>query len=133
MQSTDPFQRTEDEYFRLKGQLAAGRITPEQFQAALNSLMVQDAHSRWWMIGADTGKWYVSDGRNWIEAQPPTADSDTAPTLWAIPTPARKSSPAALIACGGCVLAILLGVAAIVFALSQGFVRISLTGTAVTG
>ena len=60
--SADQFRRAEDEYFRLKGQLAAGRITPEQFEAALKNLMLQDAQGRWWMLGPDTGKWHVHDG-----------------------------------------------------------------------
>ena len=70
--SADQFRRAEDEYFRLKGQFAAGRITPEQFEAAIKNLMVQDAQGRYWMLGPDTGKWYVHDGTTWVEAQPPT-------------------------------------------------------------
>ncbi len=58
----DQFKRVEDEYFRLKGLLAAGRITPEQFEVALKELPFQDAEGRYWMIGADSGNgstfWY---------------------------------------------------------------------------
>ncbi|MBI4671921.1 MAG: hypothetical protein HY741_09690 [Chloroflexi bacterium] len=64
------FQRAEDEYFELKGQMATGRITHEQFEAQLRELMVQDAQGRYWMLGADTGKWYVHDGTQWIEREP---------------------------------------------------------------
>ena len=73
MPTNNPFQKAEDEYFRLKGQLTAGRITREQFDAAIKELMVQDAQGRWWMLGADSGKWYVHDGTTWVEAQPPIA------------------------------------------------------------
>lgn len=65
-----PFQRAEDEYFKLKGQMATGRITHDQFEARLRELMVQDPQGRYWMLGADTGNWYVHDGANWIEGQP---------------------------------------------------------------
>lgn len=64
------FQRAEDEYFRLKGQLAMNRLTREQFENALRELMVTDAEGRYWILGADTGKWYVHEGDNWVERQP---------------------------------------------------------------
>ncbi len=70
MSSSDPFKRTEDQYFVLRGQLAAGRITREQFDAALKGLMLQDAQGRYWMLGADTGKWFMHDGQAWVEANP---------------------------------------------------------------
>ncbi len=55
--SVNRFQQAEDRYFLLKGQRATGRITREQFNAALKELMIQDAQGRWWMIGVDSGKW----------------------------------------------------------------------------
>ncbi|MDE3092139.1 MAG: hypothetical protein KGJ80_22420, partial [Chloroflexota bacterium] len=67
MSSADPFKRAEDAYFRLKGQLATRRITREQFNATLKQLMVRDAQGRWWMLGAESGKWSVYDGKFWIE------------------------------------------------------------------
>jgi hypothetical protein len=45
--SYDQFRRAEDEFFLLKGQLISGRITQEQFDAALKEMMVQDAQGRW--------------------------------------------------------------------------------------
>jgi uncharacterized RDD family membrane protein YckC len=68
----EQFQRVEDEYFRLKGQLSAGRIDQQQFDQALQDLMVQH-EGRWWLMGAQTGKWYCHDGANWVEADPPLA------------------------------------------------------------
>lgn len=64
------YKRAEDEYFKLKGQLSTGRITQEQFEAKLHDLMVQDGQGRYWMLGADTAKWYRHDGETWTEAQP---------------------------------------------------------------
>ena len=68
--SNEQFQKAEDEYFRLKGQLAAGRITQSQFETALKDLIVQDAQGRYWMLGVDSAHWYVHDGKKWVEAQP---------------------------------------------------------------
>jgi uncharacterized membrane protein len=68
--SAETYKRAEDEYFRLKGRLSAGRLTEEQFQAAVKELMVQDAQGRYWMLGVDTGKWYFHNGQTWVEGQP---------------------------------------------------------------
>ncbi len=68
--SADAFKKVEDEYFRLKGMESAGRMSHEQFEAALKDLMTQDAQGRYWMIGVDTGKWYMYDGQTWVEAMP---------------------------------------------------------------
>ena len=65
------FQEVEDEYFRLKGQLQSGRITREQYEAALKDLMIQDAHGRRWILGVNDAKWYMNDGSLWVEATPP--------------------------------------------------------------
>ena len=72
MATNDPFKSAEDEYFRLRGQLAAGRITGEQFEAALKNLTVEDAEGRHWAIGTDSGKWKFYDGAQWVEADPVT-------------------------------------------------------------
>jgi hypothetical protein len=47
------FPQVEDEYFKLKGKLATGRITQAEFDAALKALMIQDAQGRYWTLGAD--------------------------------------------------------------------------------
>jgi len=64
------YKKAEDEYFKLKGQMSTGRLTREDFDAQLRGLMVQDGQGRYWMLGADTGKWYLHDGQTWTEAQP---------------------------------------------------------------
>jgi tetratricopeptide (TPR) repeat protein len=69
----DQFESAEREFLKLKGQLAAGRITQAQFDAALKDLMFQDAQGRYWMIGAESGDWYVHDGKQWVAAQPSRA------------------------------------------------------------
>lgn len=64
------FHHIEEEYFKLRGQFAVGRITESEFDDALHDLTVQDAHGRYWMIGANTGRWYFFDGTKWIEGDP---------------------------------------------------------------
>jgi hypothetical protein len=73
------FQQVENEYFRLKGQLATGRITRAQFEAALHALLFTDAQGRYWMLGADSGRWFVHDGNQWLEQNPPTGASAAPP------------------------------------------------------
>lgn len=122
----DAFRKSEEEYFRLRGQFATGRMTREQFEAALNELMVQDAQGRYWMLGVDSGKWYVHQGNNWVEANPfgtiPTAPMSapprdlperrtgaSPPSPPSSPAPRSPSSPTTTpqkggIGCGGCLV-----------------------------
>ena len=65
--NSDVFKQAEDQYFALKGRLAAGRITHEQFEAALKDLMIRDPQGRYWMLGVDSGKWFVHNGQTWVE------------------------------------------------------------------
>jgi len=67
------FDELESKYYELKGKQAAGLISDEEFQAELEKLSLQDEQGRWWMIGAKTGKWYVSQEGEWVEAEPPRA------------------------------------------------------------
>jgi hypothetical protein len=68
----DPrFDEAEAEYRRLRDQLDHGAIGPQDLDAALNRI-VFDLGGRYWMIGANSGRWYVSEGDRWVEADPPT-------------------------------------------------------------
>ena len=40
----DRFKQAEDEFFRLKGQLATGRITPQEFTTALETAAREGIH-----------------------------------------------------------------------------------------
>jgi len=70
MQSDNPFKKSEDEYFVLRGKRELGRITPAEFEAALHDLMLEDTQGRNWMLGVDSGKWFVHGGQSWVEADP---------------------------------------------------------------
>lgn len=58
-------------FFELKGKLAVGQITEETFKHELEKLRFQDPHGRWWMIGAQSGRWYYYDGARWLLGEPP--------------------------------------------------------------
>ncbi len=60
----------EQEYARLEAALAAGQMTPEQFEQALEATMLE-VGGRYWMIGANSGKWYSFDGQAWVETPAP--------------------------------------------------------------
>ncbi len=68
----DAFQQAEEKFFKLRGKFAAGRISAEEFDAALQELVVQDDEGRVWMLGANTGRWYYTTSPQWVEAEPPS-------------------------------------------------------------
>jgi uncharacterized protein YraI len=74
------FAEAQRRYWELKERYEAGFLKPAQFQAQVEELTVQDDQGRWWMIGVESGKWYVSLAGQWVEAQPPiTPAEETAP------------------------------------------------------
>jgi len=87
------FRQAEQEYHRLKAQYDAGQLSEERMRAALSDLMVQDDQGRWWVLGYETGTWYVHDGEKWIPGEPP-ATATTAPTRTAAPpAPGQTAQP----------------------------------------
>ena len=67
------FSQVAVEFRKLKAQYDAGALSEADFKARLQDLMLQDEQGRWWMIGYETGQWYVHDGEKWVKAQPPAA------------------------------------------------------------
>jgi hypothetical protein len=70
-QADERFKQVEAEVARLKDQLAAGRLSEEEFNEQLKNLMVEDDNGDWWMVGASTGGWYRFDGQSWVQSNPP--------------------------------------------------------------
>ena len=77
------FPQVEEQFKALKEQFTAGKLDEAAFKAQLNELMVQDGQGRWWMIGYETGQWYMHDGTAWVRADPPAR----APAKPSIPPP----------------------------------------------
>lgn len=71
-------EEMERKFFELKGKLDVGVVREDEFKAQVQKLRFQDKQGRWWMLGAQSGKWYVYDGMRWIPGQPPT-DVDASP------------------------------------------------------
>ena len=67
------FARVEAEYRRLKAQVERGALTEAEFRAQLEELMIEDEQGRWWIVGYETGQWYVHDGEKWVQQEPPRA------------------------------------------------------------
>ncbi len=114
----EKFRKAEEEYFILRGKFDTGRIGKNLFELALKDMAVQDTQGRWWMIGADTGNWYMHDGKSWLAANPSQAEVRQTPTSslppttpWSHSTSGRSNLP--LIAAGGCVVIICIAIAAI--------------------
>lgn len=80
------FQDAEKAYRELKQQHAAGELTDEDFEAKVTKLECQDAQGHWWLLGVETGDWYMHDGEKWNKAQPPPA-----PVAPAAPPPPADS------------------------------------------
>ena len=90
----DPFRQAEDQYFILRGKLGTGHISRDQFEAALQDLMIEDTQGRYWVPGVESGKWHVYDGRTWVEQDPHSAGvvaKRVAPSAPQIPQ--RQSAP----------------------------------------
>ena len=65
------FSQVDAEFRKLKAQYDAGTLSEADFKARLQDLMVQDEQGRWWMIGYESGQWYVHDGEKWVRSEPP--------------------------------------------------------------
>jgi ribosomal protein L40E len=62
----------EQEFQNLKKQFKAREISEQEFKKRLKAFQLEDNDGRCWTIGAQTGKWYYFDGKDWIPAQPPS-------------------------------------------------------------
>jgi len=90
-------EEMERKFFELKGKLDVGVVREDEFKAQVQKLRFQDKQGRWWMLGAQSGKWYVYDGMRWIPGQPPadtTASPDTIGAEPQVVTPSAPTSPA---------------------------------------
>ena len=77
----------------LRQKLNAGAISSEQFETEVEKLHFTDAIGRAWMIGAQSGKWYYYDGRQWVQSEPPRPAGSVAGSRPTAPaTPPRLPS-----------------------------------------
>ncbi len=81
-------EELERRFYELKGRLDVGAIGQDEFKREIEKLRFQDSQERWWMIGAQSGKWYYFDGARWIPGQPPAE----------VPVPLSPAAPAETLA-----------------------------------
>jgi tetratricopeptide (TPR) repeat protein len=84
----------ESRFFELKGKLVVGQLTEDEFKREMEKLRFQDSQGRWWMIGAQSGRWYYYDGTRWLLGQPPEPLAPAAPPPPVEPPRASRASAA---------------------------------------
>jgi hypothetical protein len=68
----DQFRETEEAFALLRGKFNDRRISQREFVDSLKQLRIKDEEGRFWVIGAQSGKWYAFEGGEWVEAKPPS-------------------------------------------------------------
>ena len=64
------FKAIETIYNELKNKFQNEEISYEEMKGELQKLVVRDENDNYWMLGANTGKWYIYDGSDWVEKSP---------------------------------------------------------------
>jgi hypothetical protein len=68
----DKFRDVESDFDRMTGRFRAGEISRREYIESLKQMRFKDDEGRFWMIGAQTGKWYFFDGTGWVQSSPPS-------------------------------------------------------------
>jgi len=66
------FKDVQESFEKLKERFQAGEISRQEFIDEMKKLRIKDDQGRFWMIGAQTGKWYYFDDKDWVQADPPS-------------------------------------------------------------
>ena len=66
------FREVETSFQSLRRKYRSGEISRREFIDQLKKLRLRDEKGHFWMIGAQTGKWYYFDGKDWIQDEPPS-------------------------------------------------------------
>lgn len=68
----DQFREAEATFGLLRKKFKEKRISQQEFADSLKQLRIKDEEGRFWVIGAQSGKWYAFENGEWIEAKPPS-------------------------------------------------------------
>ena len=68
----DQFRDAEATFAQLRERFEAQRITSQEFADSLRQLRIKDDEGRFWVIGAESGKWYAYENGEWVERRPPS-------------------------------------------------------------
>ena len=66
------FKDVEQEFERLRREFQQKKISRLEFIEQMKKLRMKDDEGRFWMVGAQSGKWYYYDGEKWIQDNPPS-------------------------------------------------------------
>lgn len=66
----EKFREIEEKYRSLKEKLEKNEISPEELKVSMKKMMIHDKDGNYWMIGSNTGKWYLYNGTDWKEKSP---------------------------------------------------------------
>lgn len=72
------FTQVNEAFEALKTKFQAGEIPRQEFIDEMKRLRIRDEEGRFWMIGAQTGKWYYFDGKDWIQSEHPSQKDNAA-------------------------------------------------------
>lgn len=68
----DQFREAEATFDLLRRKFWDRKISQQEFADSLKKLRIKDDEGRFWVIGAQSGKWYAYENGDWIEAKPPS-------------------------------------------------------------
>jgi hypothetical protein len=68
----DQFREAETTFSLLREKFERKKISPQEFADSLKKLRIKDEEGRFWVIGAQSGKWYAFENGEWVEAKPPS-------------------------------------------------------------
>ncbi|MFZ2053809.1 MAG: zinc ribbon domain-containing protein [Candidatus Aminicenantales bacterium] len=69
------FGEVETAFLTLRRKFRSNEISRREFIDQLKKLRLRDSQGRFWMIGAQSGKWYFFDGREWVQSAPPEEEA----------------------------------------------------------
>ncbi len=68
----DRFRGVKADFDRMTIRFRGGEISRREYIEGLKQMRFKDEEGRFWMIGAQTGKWYYFDGTDWIQSSLPS-------------------------------------------------------------
>jgi hypothetical protein len=71
---SSPFREVETAFQALRRQFREKEISRREFIDQLKKLRLRDEQGRFWMIGAQSGKWYYFDNKEWVQSAPPSEE-----------------------------------------------------------
>ena len=92
-------EEIERRFHILQERLKTGAISQAEFEAEANELQFQDDTGRYWMIGAQSGRWYFYDGSQWVPAEPPRSAQ---PRLGSLCSNCGQPMEPGAVFCGNC-------------------------------